>query len=330
MLTAAYGSWSSPVTVEMMTSATVGLGTPTVDGSDLYWTEARADQGGRTSLFRQSPGGNTVELTPDPFYVRSRVHEYGGGEYAARSGVAVFSHFADGRVYAVRGESAPTPLTPEAAHRFADLRLHPERNLVLAVREDHTGPGEAVNTIVALALDGPNAAGGVVLCSGADFYANPELSADGRLAWTEWDHPAMPWDATRIRVGQLAGDQVGGVQEVAASSTTSLAARTAHHLRLSRSSCANRGGCSGLVSTAAAEPSPADTEAVDVPSGVSDDSSPVERVRTPTQPAPLVLQVTSSRSSSTTAYGCWPSRHIGVPNSAAAGCRGWAAPPDQA
>jgi dipeptidyl aminopeptidase/acylaminoacyl peptidase len=215
MLTAAYGSWSSPVTVEMMTSASVGLGTPTVDGADLYWTEARADQGGRTTLFRQAPGREPVELTPEPFYVRSRVHEYGGGEYAARSGVAVFSHFADGRLYLVRGESAPTPLTPEAAHRFGDLRVHPERNLVLAVREDHTGQGEAVNTIVALDLGGPNATGGVVLCEGADFYANPELSADGRLAWTEWDHPAMPWDSTRIRVGRLDHDRVTDVQEVA-------------------------------------------------------------------------------------------------------------------
>ncbi|MBA3528109.1 MAG: S9 family peptidase [Propionibacteriaceae bacterium] len=214
MVTAPYGSWSSPVTVEMMTSASVGLGAPTVDGGDLYWTESRADQGGRTSLWRQSSDGTRREVTPDPFYVRTRVHEYGGGEYSARSGTVVFSHFGDGRVYVVRGDGQPTPLTPERAHRFADLRLHPQHDLVLAVREDHTGPGEAVNTIVALELDGSNDDGGVVLCSGADFYANPELSADGRLAWTEWNHPSMPWDSTAIRVGDFDDNVITNPQRV--------------------------------------------------------------------------------------------------------------------
>ena len=74
---------------------------------------------------------------------------------------------------------------------------------MLAVREDHSGGGEPVNTIVALDLDGPNPDMGEVLCAGADFYSTPELSADGRLAWTQWNHPNMPWDSTTIMVGSL-------------------------------------------------------------------------------------------------------------------------------
>ncbi len=86
--------------------------------------------------------------------------------------------------------------------------MHPERGLLLAVREDHSGGGEPVNTIVALDLAGPNAGGGTMLCSGADFYSTPELSDSGRLAWTQWDHPNMPWDSTVIMVGDLAGSAV--------------------------------------------------------------------------------------------------------------------------
>ena len=44
---------------------------------------------------------------------------------------------------------------------------------MLAVREDHSGGGEPVHTIVGLDLAGPNADGGTVLCAGADFYATP-------------------------------------------------------------------------------------------------------------------------------------------------------------
>ena len=90
-------------------------------------------------------------MTSAPFNVRSRVHEYGGGAYAVRDGIVVFSDFADNRLYRVR-DGRTTPLTPESDHRYADLRVHPDRDLVLAVREDHSGDGEPVTTIVGLEL----------------------------------------------------------------------------------------------------------------------------------------------------------------------------------
>ena len=54
-----------------------------------------------------------------------------------------------------------------------------------------------------------------MLCSGADFYSDPELSDTGVLAWTEWNHPAMPWDATLIRRGRLVDGAVVDVVDVA-------------------------------------------------------------------------------------------------------------------
>lgn len=44
------------------------------------------------------------------------------------------------------------------------------------------------------------ATGGVERCSDADFVADPAWSGDGRLAWIEWDVPAMAWDASRLVV----------------------------------------------------------------------------------------------------------------------------------
>jgi dipeptidyl aminopeptidase/acylaminoacyl peptidase len=193
-----------------------------VDGQHLYWLETRADEGGRASLWRRLvAGGEPEEITPSPAYVRDKVHEYGGGEYHVSGGTVVYSEYSDGRLYVIRGDGTHQPITPEGAFRFGDIRVHPDRGLVLAVREDHSGGGEPVNTIVALDLDGPNSGAGYVLCGGTDFYSTPELSVDGRLAWTQWNHPNMPWDSTTIMVGSLSDSRVVNSQAIAGGSSES-------------------------------------------------------------------------------------------------------------
>ncbi|HEY5785947.1 MAG TPA: prolyl oligopeptidase family serine peptidase [Microlunatus sp.] len=218
MSTAPYGTWPSPVTTDLVTSGTVGLGSPQLDGDTLYWLESRPDEGGRVDLVRRSVDGATEPVTTDRYNVRSRAHEYGGGAYTVRDGVVVFADFADNRLYRVL-DGRTTPLTPVSDHRYADLRVHPDRDLVLAVREDHSGDGEPVTTIVALDLRGEGV--GSVLCSGADFYSDPELTDTDELAWTEWDHPAMPWDATRISHGRLVDGAILDVVVVAGGPTES-------------------------------------------------------------------------------------------------------------
>jgi dipeptidyl aminopeptidase/acylaminoacyl peptidase len=209
VVTAPYGSWASPISIDDLTAGAKLISAPRIDGDQIYWLETRPDQGGRTSIRRRELGGDEpIELTAAPAYVRTRVHEYGGGEYDVRDGVVVYSEFGDGRLYRMDHDGDPQPLTPQASFRYADLRVHPERGLVLAVREDHSQCGEPLNTIVALELDGPNESGGTVLCNGADFYSTPELSDNGQLAWTEWNHPNMPWDSTMIMVGRFDGAAV--------------------------------------------------------------------------------------------------------------------------
>lgn len=216
---APYGSWSSPITADDLTAATVGLAYGTVTDGVRYWTQAHPEQGGRVSVWREDETGRT-ELTPEA-YVRTGVNEYGGGDWAAAGGILVYSTWPEGSLQVLEPGQAARQFAPGDPWRYAALFLDPSRRLVLAVREDHSRPGtEPETTVVALDLDGDNPTGGRVLVRGADFYAHPVLSADGRLAWVEWTHPDMPWDATRLKVAPLddphAAQVVAGGADVSA------------------------------------------------------------------------------------------------------------------
>jgi dipeptidyl aminopeptidase/acylaminoacyl peptidase len=221
---AGYGTWRSPITAEAITAGQVGLAGPRLDGGSAYWIEARPQEAGRTVLVRRTPAGERQDLTPAPFNVRTRVHEYGGGAYTVRDGVVVAANFADQRLYRIAEGTAPEALTPESAGqlRYADLELDAARGRILAVREDHRAGGEAINAIVAVPLSGDE---GRILIEDHDFFSSPRLSLDGsRLAWLSWDHPNMPWDGTRLWSAEIAADgSVGDARLVAGGERESIA-----------------------------------------------------------------------------------------------------------
>ncbi len=199
------GAWTSPISAAVVAAGATPLSQIALDDGCLYWLAGRASEAGRATLLRQDlRRGNCGELTPAPFNVRTRVHEYGGGAYLVDGGTVWFSHFADNRLYRIAQGAAPRALTAEGALRFADLAPDRARSRVVAVREDHSGEGAyPVNTICAVGEDGSQ----TVLMEGNDFYAAPRVSPDGRhLAWLSWDHPRMPWEGTELWLADFAED----------------------------------------------------------------------------------------------------------------------------
>lgn len=217
---APYGSWRSSIAPEAVVSGFVRLAEPRWDGDDLLWLEVRPDDGGRATLVRLRPGGVPEDVSPAGINVRTRVHEYGGAAYLAAGDVLVVSDFATGRLLRVGPGRSGVPITPEGAWRYADLELDAWRGRLLAVREDHTGPGEAVNALVAIPLDGAavdDPAAVEVLVTGSDFFSSPRLALDGgRLCWLRWDHPNLPWDGTECVVADLDAGGVPGAERVVA------------------------------------------------------------------------------------------------------------------
>ncbi len=222
-ITAPYASWKSPITAQLISSGAITLGLTAIDGDQLYWLESRPTEGGRQVLMRCDAQGVITELTPAPYNIRTRVHEYGGGAYAVKNAVVYFANFSDQRIYQQTEKQAPVPLTPEGAWRYADMQIDLGRNRLICVREDHSQTGiEAVNELVAIHLTHGEV---TVMVSGADFYSSPRLSPNGKqLAWISWNHPDMPWDATEFWLADFAADgTLNPAQKIAGDNHESIA-----------------------------------------------------------------------------------------------------------
>ena len=209
-LVAPYGSWPSPVTPRMLAVSSVSLSDPWIDDGAVYWHEERPAEGGRGVIVRGGPWSTPVDVTPEGFNVRSRVHEYGGGAWTVRTGVVVFAHDDDRRLYRQDPGEAPIAITPDTGglHRYADGRINAEGVRWFGVRERHAASGrvaDVVNELVVVSLDGSREP--FAIAEGRDFYSTPRISPDGRrLSWLSWNLPWMPWDGCELWIADLASD----------------------------------------------------------------------------------------------------------------------------
>jgi dipeptidyl aminopeptidase/acylaminoacyl peptidase len=224
--TAPYGEWASPISSELLVRGSVrlfGLQTAGKDGS-LFWTEMRPEDAGRYVVCKYDGHSKAVtDVTPahnpkrkfTPTYsARTKVHEYGGGEFTVAADESIFfTNFEDQRLYMQRYAaesnlySEPVALTTESDGelRYANMFVDVKNDRVLAVTEDHSaGDGkqsEAQNTISAISYAEASDKHKLPLpvCKGSDFYSMPVMRSDGvTFAFVGWDHPNMPWDNTTL------------------------------------------------------------------------------------------------------------------------------------
>lgn len=203
-----YGCWPSPVSAEAVAGKSLRFGTLQADGGAVYWSESRPEEGGRGVIVRATAGGKAQELLPAPWSARSKVHEYGGGEYLV-SDVRVFFVEADSQDIHERGaETPPRRLTDEDDTRFADMAFDKTRERLIAVTERHTpGSHEPENFLAAIHTGEGAPRPFAVLGRGHDFYASPRISPDGqRLCWLAWDLPHMPWEDAALYVARIEED----------------------------------------------------------------------------------------------------------------------------
>lgn len=202
-----FGTWPSPISAADAAGAARRIGTVTASGPWVYWSESRPEQRGRQTILRGRPGQPVEDILPEPFSARSRVHEYGGGEFMVAGGIVYFVNDSDQDIYRLSPGGAPDRVTRAPALRFADMAIDPARNRVIAVAERHDLQAEGhhpANLLVAVSL-----LDGICLdiAAGADFYASPRVSPDGtQLAYLAWNLPDMPWDRAALHLAGIAAD----------------------------------------------------------------------------------------------------------------------------
>jgi len=188
--------WTSPLGPERVAAGALLLAEPLAGRDAVYWLQSRPAENGRVTVMRLARGGTAEPVVPAPWSVRSRVNEYGGGAWTLGGPDVWFVNDSDQALCRAGPQGVETvPVPIDAA--FGDLEWDGFRHRILAVAEDR---GSGRQRILAVQPDGTCQA----LAEGADFYAAPRLSPDGRtVVWLEWSEPDMPWDATRLMAGRL-------------------------------------------------------------------------------------------------------------------------------
>lgn len=196
-----FGAWPSPISAQAVVAGVVGFSELRSFEENVYWLESRPQEKGRSVLVMRDASGNQHEITPTPYNVRSRVHEYGGGAFLPTEAGVFFVNFTDQDIYRITHSGEIERLTESTTTRFSDMCLDSTRNRLLSVVEIHDGQEEPSNALAAIDIDSGTL---TFLEREHDFYANPRLSPDAqRLAYLAWDHPNMPWDGTLLKTAEF-------------------------------------------------------------------------------------------------------------------------------
>lgn len=217
-----FGFWESPISAEMVASNAKRFSQIQCDQGCVYWLEQRPSESGRQVVMCKTAAGEVNTKTPNGFNVRTRVHEYGGGDYCVKDGIIYFVNAADQRIYQQAKNKVPVAVSPPSLETcYADFIVTNDHHHLIAVRETQRKGQEAKNDLVSINLNKNCEIH--ILAEGYDFYSSPVLNSDeSKLAWLCWSHPQMPWDGTELWCADLEDMSLKSAQKIAGGHNESL------------------------------------------------------------------------------------------------------------
>ena len=203
--TTPYGLWQSPISPEMLASKSTRYGQIQYIDNAIYWLESRPHEQGRGVIVR-SQNGKREDVTPKGFNVRTRVHEYAGGDFWGRGEYLLFADDSNQQLclqnLSTNSVEFITPEPPvKRSLRYCDGEVAPNMAYTVCVHERHEAD-DVINELIVVSLSAPFTK--QVIVQGADFYSNPRINPDGKqLCWISWNHPNMPWDETELWLADI-------------------------------------------------------------------------------------------------------------------------------
>ncbi len=173
-----------------------------LDGNSIFYSTTIDGKG---KLFEVADTGEERKLSRD-LNVRGTIG-YGGGSFDVSEHLVVVSEKSGG-IFKInlKTNQQITRITPSHA-RTSSPKISLDEKWVLYVYQQDEINGIGITPTHGLTWPKQ-------LIMGSDFYMHPTWHPDGeRIAWAEWNHPHMPWDASCIKIGRLGGMQLKLIKE---------------------------------------------------------------------------------------------------------------------
>ncbi|MEM7196049.1 MAG: prolyl oligopeptidase family serine peptidase [Pseudomonadota bacterium] len=210
-----YGFWDSPMEPKSLFGKASSPSYPFERGNMLYALRSLPEEGGRNALHALVDGVWEC-ITPEPFNIRTKVHEYGGKCFVVVDDYVYFNNFSDGSIYRqMLHPGSPLECIFESTDTdylgFADLVVVLDGNYLLAVSESARDT-QNLNTVVVIPAHPQSQNVLKVIAQGSDFYAavctNP---SQDKAAWISWNQPNMPWDHSTLSSAEFSVDTQKGI-----------------------------------------------------------------------------------------------------------------------
>ena len=180
------------------------------DGSGgCTWVERRPDRAGQSVLMRRTANGDVGQLGPIDWSLTSSIGGYGGRSYArAEHGWWVVVGPDHSLQWLDDSGIVREIPRPQDGSRIGDLA--PVEGGCLLVHEEG-------DEVVRRSLNFVSSTGEwTQVYAGPGFVANVCVHpSSGAMAWVEWDHPNLPWDAARLMVARFHDGMVMDIEHLA-------------------------------------------------------------------------------------------------------------------
>ncbi len=187
------GTWPSLISPEI-TGKLLEFSEPVWNkNSDLFWRERSSNQAGICQYSFDNKG--VLDLSPGN-NVGGGIG-YGGGSFTVSGDSIVYVEKESNQLYLLSSADTQLKKLTSSLCKTATPRISPSGKYLVFVHSDGTDDTISITDIDGIFSPLP-------LVTGADFYNYPRWHPDGsRLAWVSWDHPFMPWDSSRLSLGEL-------------------------------------------------------------------------------------------------------------------------------